>query len=127
MKSLGQVAFEQYSEAKGGRAFNDTPIPQWDELSGEVAQAWEAAAKEVKQCVLDRIPVINDWRHTQLDERQRKEVQFAEVYAKDFNHGTVGHNTMLVVARLAALLDETLRTPQVRRDDAEDKPKKGKA
>jgi hypothetical protein len=45
-----------------------------------------------------------DWRN-RLDERQRQEVAFAEVYATDFNHGTTGHNQLLLIARLAGFLD----------------------
>lgn len=45
------------------------------------------------------------WRTMLLDERQQKEIKFAELYAQDFNHGTTGHNQLLLVARLAELLD----------------------
>ena len=41
-----------------------------------------------------------------LDERQKKELVFAECYARDFNHGTVGHNRLILLSRLAELLDE---------------------
>jgi hypothetical protein len=40
-----------------------------------------------------------------LDERQRKAIAFAETYVRDFNHGTVGHNDLVLIARLAELLD----------------------
>jgi len=46
----------------------------------------------------------SDWR-TLVDERQRKEIALAEVYARDFNHGTTGHNQLMLIARLAELLD----------------------
>jgi hypothetical protein len=36
-----------------------------------------------------------------LDERQRKAIAFAETYVRDFNHGTVGHNDLVLIARLA--------------------------
>jgi hypothetical protein len=45
-----------------------------------------------------------NWRE-QLDDRQQKEVAFAELYAKDFKHGTTSHNQFLLIARLALLLD----------------------
>ena len=35
------------------------------------------------------------WRQM-LDERQRKAIAFAETYVRDFNHGTVGHNEMVL-------------------------------
>lgn len=41
-----------------------------------------------------------------LDERQRKEVEFAAIYAKQFAHGTDGHNRLLLISRLADLVDE---------------------
>lgn len=40
-----------------------------------------------------------------LDEHQRKAIAFAETYVRDFNHGTVGHNDLVLIARLAELLD----------------------
>jgi hypothetical protein len=50
------------------------------------------------------IPVLASWRQM-LDERQRKAIAFAETYVRDFNHGTVGHNDLVLIARLAELLD----------------------
>jgi hypothetical protein len=44
------------------------------------------------------------WRE-QFDARQQKEIAFAEVYARDFAHGTEGHNARLIIAKMAALLD----------------------
>jgi hypothetical protein len=35
------------------------------------------------------------WRQ-KLDERQRKAIAFAEIYVRDFNHGTVGHNDLVL-------------------------------
>jgi hypothetical protein len=47
---------------------------------------------------------LTTWR-AQLDERQRKQIAFAEVYVAEFNHGTVGHNDLVLIAKLAELLD----------------------
>ncbi len=47
----------------------------------------------------------SEWM-SELDERQQKEVLFARVYAEDFSHGTDGHNRLLLVNKLAQLLDE---------------------
>ena len=44
------------------------------------------------------------WRD-QLDERQRKQIAFAELYVREFGHGVVGHNDYLLLARLTLLLD----------------------
>jgi hypothetical protein len=41
-----------------------------------------------------------------IDERQQKEVNFARVYAADFKHGTDGHNRLLLIDKMAAMLDE---------------------
>lgn len=45
-----------------------------------------------------------NWRN-ELDEHQRNEVAFAEVYADRFSHGTDGHNRLLLIAKMAELLD----------------------
>lgn len=50
-----------------------------------------------------------DW-HNLLDDRQFKEVIFATFYAQNFNHGTAGHNRLLLIAKLASIID-TMETP----------------
>lgn len=40
-----------------------------------------------------------------LTERQIKEVQFARDYVKNFNHGTNGHNALVLIALMADILD----------------------
>jgi hypothetical protein len=50
-----------------------------------------------------------------LDDRQQREAEFARVYASAYHHGTDGHSRLMLIARLAALLDTTeadLRTTQ---------------
>ena len=42
----------------------------------------------------------------ELDDRQRKEVEFALIYEDGFKHGTDGHNRLLLIAKLAHMLDE---------------------
>lgn len=44
------------------------------------------------------------WR-TLLTDRQLKEVQHAEYYMRELNHGTVGHNMLELIALMAQLLD----------------------
>ncbi len=46
-----------------------------------------------------------EWQK-ELDERQRKEIALARIYAKDFSHGTDGHNRLLLLAKLADMLDK---------------------
>ena len=55
-----------------------------------------------------------NWRDY-LDDRQKKEVALAEHYASD-PHGTDGHNRLLLIAKLAQLLDEAV---YVKPEDAE--------
>ena len=49
-------------------------------------------------------PTIADWRDY-LDERELKEVGLASVYAKDFAHGTAGHNRLMLIAKMTKILD----------------------
>jgi hypothetical protein len=45
-----------------------------------------------------------------LDDRQRKELELARLYdTDDFRHGTDGHNRLLLIAKLASLLDRVER------------------
>lgn len=44
-----------------------------------------------------------------FDERQQKEIESCQLYAKDFSHGTDGHNAKLIIAKMASLLDEVSR------------------
>lgn len=43
--------------------------------------------------------------HAQFDKGQLKEIEFACLYAEKFNHGTDGHNSKLIVAKFAKMLD----------------------
>lgn len=57
-----------------------------------------------------------------LDERQRKEIALARLYAKEYAHGTDGHHRLLLISRMAELLDmqagalalARLRTPETK-------------
>ncbi len=52
------------------------------------------------------------WR-SELDDRQNKEIDFANLYAADFHHGTDGHNRLLLIATLSGLLDRLEASRQV--------------
>jgi hypothetical protein len=52
-----------------------------------------------------------DWRLLLTDDRQRDELRFAETYATSFRHGTDDHHRLLLIARLAELLDFYRRIP----------------
>lgn len=41
-----------------------------------------------------------------LSEREQNEVNFCMVYSEQFSHGTDGHTRLLMVAKLAKMLDE---------------------
>lgn len=51
----------------------------------------------------------NTWK-IQLTDRERKEVEFCQEYAQNFNHGTDGHSRMLLVARLAQIIENTINS-----------------
>jgi len=57
-----------------------------------------------------------------LDERQRKQVEFSRLYTRDFNHGASGHNDLVLIARLAELLDQLGEGKEVRKADRADQP-----
>jgi hypothetical protein len=46
-----------------------------------------------------------NWR-AELDEQQRKEVLFAQDYAASYAHGTDGHSRLMLIAKMAELLDK---------------------
>jgi hypothetical protein len=41
-----------------------------------------------------------------LDQRQRDEIMFARLYTENFHHGTDGHNRLMLIAKMADMLDE---------------------
>lgn len=48
-----------------------------------------------------------------FDERQQKEIEFSELYSKEFAHGTEGHNAKLVIAKMSNLLNLIEETVQI--------------
>jgi hypothetical protein len=50
------------------------------------------------------------WRDT-LDPREAAELVLAELYAERFHHGTDGHHRLMLIAKLAKLLDNTGTRP----------------
>jgi hypothetical protein len=40
-----------------------------------------------------------------FSDRQVKEIKFSQFYASEFDHGTDGHNSKVIIARLASLLN----------------------
>jgi len=46
-KTLGQIAFEAYNEAVGGKTWDGKPIPAWQDVSEKVRNGWNKAAVAV--------------------------------------------------------------------------------
>jgi len=46
----------------------------------------------------------NKWKEL-LDDRQLKEVKFAQIYASEFHHGTDGHNRLMLIDFLVDALN----------------------
>lgn len=97
--ALARDAYAAYGEVTDHKNYQGLSMPAFDDLSETIRQAWRAAARAA--CASGK-PA--NWRLL-FDERQRKEIEFAQVYGKDFGHGTTGHNQLLIIARLAELLD----------------------
>lgn len=53
-----------------------------------------------------------DWTQ-ELDERQRKELSLARLYSKEYARGTTGHNQLMLIAKLAELLDKAQQPQQL--------------
>lgn len=63
--------------------------------------------------------INTNWRDF-FDERQLKEIEFANLYSEDFHHGTDGHNAKMIMASMTNLLDtfaRKLAEYQERHDD----------
>jgi len=58
-KTAGQIAFEAYGAAVGGKTYDHKPIPQWSEIKPEIQQGWELAAKAA---------IADSWLSVALDE-----------------------------------------------------------
>jgi len=51
-KTLGQVAYEGYCEASGGRSlFNGDLLPPWERQAPAIQDAWDCAAHAVARVV----------------------------------------------------------------------------
>lgn len=53
-KTLGQVAFERYSEMKDWKTYDGKPIPPWESLTDDVRIGWEQAALAVQNELIVR-------------------------------------------------------------------------
>ena len=82
-----------------------------DPLDDEtVAQLAELETRAETEDVVDQLrEIVNapteHWAAA-LTDRELAEINFAHVYATQFNHGTSGHNRLLLIAKLAETLDK---------------------
>jgi len=53
LRSLGQVAYDAYSEDAGHKSVHDEHLPDWFGSSPEVRTHWEASAEAVRQRVMN--------------------------------------------------------------------------
>jgi hypothetical protein len=78
-------------------------------------------ALDVSKAYADKIAYLlnltnsNAWGR-QFDDRQMQEIKFSCLYARDFKHGTDGHNAKLIIAKFVELLDQ--RVPTVHQEEA---------
>lgn len=47
MIELGKVAYDAYGDSRGWKVVGGGTMPQWDEQSPELREAWQAAADAV--------------------------------------------------------------------------------
>lgn len=101
--------FDAYSKAANGLTYDGKPIPKWNDLGEKVKECWLAAAHAVGTKADPNFLTAQSpephW-HNKFTERERQEIAFAQVYTDQFAHGTTGHNALIIIAKLARLLDE---------------------
>lgn len=113
LENLAMEFYDQYGQDAGWKAWNGSPMPLWNDCGEAVQNHWLAvAAFAVRVLNPDYLnaqhepPQSADWRYAfKFNDRQMKEIEFATVYVRDFNHGATGHNTFNVIASLVKLLD----------------------
>lgn len=98
-EALARAAYAAYGEVTGYKNYQGLPMPTFNELSETIQRAWIAAASKSVE-----VATSISWEDT-FDSRQLKEIEFARHYAANFAHGTTGHNQMMIIAKLADLLD----------------------
>lgn len=71
-------------------------VPSWSELVQSTQEEFETIARDTR---------FKPWLQ-RLDNRQQEQIRFSRVYANNFHHGADGHNSMMIIAKLADMLDE---------------------
>lgn len=102
-KSLGEQAYDAYGETTDHKNYQGLSMPAWEDLTDKIREAWDNAANRVA----GRPPIPDPAWLSSFDERQQNQIRFARLYAREFHHGADGHNNMLIIAKMAELLDAT--------------------
>lgn len=98
-KTLGEIAFDAYTESKKGTTFDGRPIPKWEDLGESVRNAWESAGGAANKANAKEL-LLSEY----FTPRELKEIHFSQTYAEAYNHGTDGHNAKIIIAKLTYLL-----------------------
>lgn len=110
LEELAIKAYDAYGTDAGWKTFDGRPMPKWYDLGDAVQAHWReavyAACASVDPEFLNAHsePKKVDWRYA-FDDRSMTEIKFAQEYLDKFNHGTTGHNALVIIAKLAKLLD----------------------
>ena len=59
------------------------------------------------------------WLTKYFNERQIKEIEFCQIYAENFSHGTDGHNAKLIISKLVDIIHEIENTAEQAQTDTE--------
>jgi|GEM_PF-4047399 len=51
-KSIGQINFERYNEARGGLTYDGKPVPGWDVIPQGIRDGWEHAAHRLAELLV---------------------------------------------------------------------------
>lgn len=88
--AFGRASFEAYNVARGGRTYDDKPIPGWDEIPQGIRDGWAAAVEAAHAEVLDharhtwQMDTMENVPGASLREARRDESEWAEQLTKAF-------------------------------------------
>lgn len=58
---IARSAYEAYASSVGGRAFDGSPLPDWDNVSQPIRTAWEAAVREASAVFIGQEADPSQW------------------------------------------------------------------
>lgn len=102
-ETLAKQAYHAYGEVTDFKNYQGLPMPDWNDLTPTIQQAWQAAATEVKQITEESAGTVEvEAKTLELDAREREQVLHALHYATHFSSaGVPGHGQFMLIARLA--------------------------